>query len=90
MYTTVAGISGLRNLRCQLQEDAGADFPEDILSQLLTLYDVCNTMELNIFQIVDVMGKDAYQAVNDYLDNPSPLPTQSKIIDLDTKFFTVR
>ncbi|MEM7127027.1 MAG: hypothetical protein AAF702_11905 [Chloroflexota bacterium] len=68
MRTTVAGISGLRQLRMQLEEDAGDDFPEAVFTEILTLYDVCHTLHLNVFQIREVLGNAALLGIHNHLD----------------------
>ncbi|MEM7132174.1 MAG: hypothetical protein AAF702_38060 [Chloroflexota bacterium] len=73
MHTTVAGISGLRSLRNQLQEDAGDAFPNAVLPEILTLYDVCHTLELNIFQVREVLGNTALQGIQYRLNTPVTL-----------------
>jgi len=74
MHTTMAGICALRKLRKAWQEDAGDVFPEAVLTQLLVLYDVCKGLELNIFQIEDVLGRAGWQGIRDYL-NTTVVPT---------------
>lgn len=69
MHTTMAGICALRKLRKAWQEDAGDAFPKAVLTELLVLYDVCKGLELNIFQIEDVLGRTGRQGIKDYLDS---------------------
>ena len=70
----MAGLCALRKLRKAWQEDAGDVFPEAVLTQLLVLYDVCKGLELNIFQIEDVLGRAGWQGIKDYL-NTTVVPT---------------
>lgn len=75
MLTTMAGILALENLRTQMQEDAGDAFPQDLLPQLLVLYDVCRCLELNIFLTREVMGDIGWIFVRSQLDAPVGRPT---------------
>lgn len=68
MLITMAGIGTLRSFRKAWQEDAGDAFPEAVLTELLVLYDVCKGLELNIFQIEDVLGQIGWQGIKDYFD----------------------
>lgn len=68
MLTSVAGVCALRKLRRELQDDAGDDFPEAVLTELLVLYDVCKSLDLNVFQIEDILGQTAWEGVREYLD----------------------
>lgn len=70
MLTSFAGVTALRSLRLELEEDAGEDFPESVLTELLVLRDVCKKLDLNIFQCQDVLSDSAWQYVNKYLDTP--------------------
>lgn len=82
MLTTMAGICALRKLRQAWQEDAGDAFPDDVITELLVLYDVCKRLDLNIFQIEDVLGRAARQGINDYL-NRLVVPTgESSLVEL--------
>lgn len=46
MHVTMTGVLALEQLRAQLEEDAGADFPQDVRTELLVLYDVCRGLNL--------------------------------------------
>lgn len=81
MLTSVAGVCALRKLRRELQEDAGDDFPEAVLSELLVLYDVCKGLELNVFQIEDILGQTAWEGIKEFLDT-SIVPADN--LDLDS------
>ena len=75
MLTTMVGILALEHLRTQLQEDASDAFPQDVLPQLLLLYDVCHCLELNIFYIREVMGDIGWAVVRNKLETPVGMPT---------------
>lgn len=83
MRTTVAGISGLRQLRMQLEEDAGNDFPEAVLTEILTLYDVCHSLHLNVFQIREVMGNAALLGIHNHLDATVVLAVPSESMEAE-------
>ncbi len=67
MLTTTAGICALRKLRKEWEEDAGDAFPDAVLTELLVLHDVCKALELNVFQLEDILGQTARQGIKDYL-----------------------
>lgn len=68
MLTSFEGVKALRSLRLELQEDAGEDFPQSVLTELLVLRDVCKKLGLNIFQCQDVLSERGWTYVNRYLD----------------------
>lgn len=57
----------LRNLRKNLEEDADEDYPQDVLTELLVLYDVGKALDLTYFEIEHVLGAEGLQAVNNHL-----------------------
>jgi hypothetical protein len=69
MHTTMTGICALQKLRQAWQEEAGDAFPEEFLTELLVLYDVCKGLELNVFQIEEILGRSGRQGLKDYLDS---------------------
>lgn len=71
MLITMAGLARLQALRQELQEDSGENFPHDVLTELLILYDVCKSLELNIFQAREVIGEVAWKHVISYLNSPA-------------------
>jgi len=73
MRTNLQGIDSLKNLRQQWQEDAGEEYPRDVLSELLVLYDVCEALDLNIFEARDVMGTTGLQAVREHINSPADI-----------------
>ena len=79
MLTTMAGIMALERLRTQLEEDAGDAFPQDVLPQLLMLYDVCRSLDLSIFHIREVMGDMGWTFVRAELNAPVGKPTAKAI-----------
>lgn len=68
MEVSMKGMIALRQLRQQLQEDAGHKFPQDTLTQLLVLYDVCKSLDLNIFQVKEVLGELGWHGVTEHLN----------------------
>lgn len=68
MRTSVAGFAALRKMRKQLEEDAGDAFPEAVFTEILTLYDVCHALQMNVFQIREVMGNRAMVIISKHLD----------------------
>ncbi len=68
MRTDNQGLDSLKKLRQELQEDAGSDYPDDVMVQLLVIYDVCKGLDLNVFAVRDVLGTTGYQAVKDHIN----------------------
>lgn len=71
MFTNLRGVFALRQLRMELQEDAGSNFPNGVRTELLVLYDVCKSLDLNIFQAREVLGETGWQSVTDYINSPA-------------------
>jgi hypothetical protein len=70
MLITMAGLTKLQALRQELQEDAGENFPQGVMTELLVLYDVCKLLELSIFQAREVLGELAWKSVTNYINSP--------------------
>lgn len=70
MLIEYKGIVALRQLRQELQEDAGLQFPQDVSREMLVLYDICKSLNLNIFQCKDVLGEPGWQYVHRYINTP--------------------
>jgi len=68
MQVTTKGLFALRQLRRDLQDNAGLNFPHDLHSEMLVLYDVCRSLEFNIFQCREVLGEIGWAYVNGYLE----------------------
>ena len=68
MRTGNRELASLKKIRQDLQEDAGPRYPDDVMVQLLMLYDVCNGLDLNIFALRDILGTTGYQAVKDHIN----------------------
>lgn len=68
METTMKGIFALRQLRRDLQDDAGLNFPHALHTEMLVLHDVCRCLDLNIFQRREVLGEVGWAYVNGYLE----------------------
>jgi hypothetical protein len=68
METTIKGLLALRQLRCDLQDDAGLDFPQATHTEMLVMYDVCRSLDLNLFQCKEVLGEVGWAYVNGYLE----------------------
>ncbi len=67
-------VTALRSLRQELQEDAGKDFPQAVLTELLVLRDVCKKLDLNVFQCQDVLGESGWEYLKRYMDTPIGMP----------------
>lgn len=85
MLTCMQGITLLRQLRLDWEEDAGDQFPDAVLREMLVLYDVCKILGLNLFQCQEVLGDVGWRFVKHYLDQPvyqaltaNPLPLIAK------------
>jgi len=70
MHITFEGVVALRTLRIELQEDAGLEFPQGILTELLVLHDVCKKLDLTIFQAREVLGEIGWRYIQHYLSTP--------------------
>ena len=57
MRTDLNGLNALKRLRQEWQEDAGLAYPQEVLPQLLVLYDVCKGLDLNLFEAGAVLGQ---------------------------------
>ena len=57
MEISINGLLALHQLRRELQEEAGHDFPQALHTEMLVLYDVCRCLDLNIFQCREVVGE---------------------------------
>lgn len=68
METTIKGLLALRQLRRDLQDDAGLDFPQVIHREILVMYDVCRSLDFNLFQCKEVLGEIGWAYVNGYLE----------------------
>ncbi|MEZ4682053.1 MAG: hypothetical protein R2932_48390 [Caldilineaceae bacterium] len=68
MLSTIAVVCALRKLRLAWQEDAGDTFPQAVLTELLVLYDVGKLLDLNIFQLNDVLGDEAHASIKQHLN----------------------
>ena len=77
MIIDLRGVQALQQLRMDLQEAAGEDFPQGCLTELLVLYDVCKAFELSMFMTQDVLGEPAWRTVNDFLNAPVGRPTEA-------------
>lgn len=91
MYTTMAGVVALRNLRKALQEDAGAEFPDAVLPELLLLYDVCKCLDMSYGTLSDIVGHKGLRGIQQHLESTvrpmSPNPqTSPPVIELKPKY----
>jgi hypothetical protein len=68
MEVTTKGLFALRHLRRELQDNAGLNFPQEVHSEMLVLYDVCRSLDFNIFQCREVLGEVGWAYVNGYLE----------------------
>lgn len=76
MRTDMQGVAALKRLRQEFQDDAGEDYPEDVIPQLLVLYDVGKALDLSFFTIKDVLGDVGFTAVRNHINKPA-------VIDVD-------
>lgn len=76
MLISHQGVVALTNLRKEWQKDAGEEFPEGLSNQLLILYDVCKLLELNIFQIQEVLSEHGWRYVTAYINTPIGFPIE--------------
>ena len=68
MEVTTKGLFALRQLRHDLQDNAGLHFPQDVHTEMLVLYDVCRSLDFNIFQCREVLGEVGWDYINDHLE----------------------
>lgn len=68
MEATMKGLFALRQLRRELQDNAGLNFPQGVHAEMLVLYDVCRSLDLNLFQCRDVLGEVGWAYINGYLE----------------------
>lgn len=68
MEVTTKGLFALRQLRRDLQDNAGLRFPHDVHAEMLVLYDVCRSLDFTIFQCRDVLGEVGWAYINGYLE----------------------
>jgi len=61
-------LARIKNLRIQLQEDAGLGYPSNIMTELLVIYDVCKCLDFNVFQVRDILGAVGFDAVSGYIN----------------------
>jgi len=71
MFITMRGVIALRQFRMELQENAGDEFPEDVLTELLVLHDICKYLGLNIFQAKEVLGEKGWHCVMVFINAPA-------------------
>ena len=70
MIIDLRGIQALQQVRHELQESAGLDFPESCLKEMLLLYDICKKFDMPITYTREVLGARAYQLVTEYINTP--------------------
>ena len=73
MAIAVKDLLALRQLRRDIQDNAGLDFPQATHTEVLVLYDVCKSLDLNIFQCKEILGEIGWHYINDYLETPVKL-----------------
>lgn len=69
MLTNVRGIKALQQLRIDLQESAGLEFPHAYTQQLLILHDVCKYLEIPVFQAREILGVHGYNHVAECINS---------------------
>lgn len=67
METTIKGLHALRQLRQEMQDDVGLNFPQEMHAEMLVLYDVCKCLSFTLFQCKEVLGEVGWRYVNNYL-----------------------
>ena len=67
METTIKGLLSLCQLRREMQDDAGLNFPQEMHIEMLVLYDVCKCLDFTLFQCKEVLGEVGWRYVNNYL-----------------------
>lgn len=75
MLINLGGIQALKQLRFDLQESAGHEFPHSQLTEMLVLYDVSKALGLSVFQAKEVLGEAAYDMVAAHINSPAVIPT---------------
>jgi hypothetical protein len=73
MIIDLRGVKALQELRMELQESAGLEFPNSCLSEMLLLYDVCKHLELPPYHTQGVLGAPAYKMVTEHINRPIDL-----------------
>lgn len=71
MLTDLRGVDALRNLRRDLQDDAGADFPNGMMTELLVLYDVCKSLDMPLTNAKEVLGEQGFNAIKEHINSPA-------------------
>lgn len=89
MQVTIKGVQALRLFRFELQEDSGAGFPHEVLTQLLVLHDVCKCLDLTIFQARHVLGEIGWRYVNEYMQQPACLSVNTQAVQYIDGEYTV-
>lgn len=69
MQITMAGVCTLRDLRKVLQQDAGDDYPNHFLNELLLLYDVCKCLDMTVGHRMDVIGEQGWDLIHEHLNS---------------------
>lgn len=77
MRISMAGVCALRDLRKELQQDAGGDYPDQFLNELLLLNDVCKSLDMTIGYRMDVIGDQGWDLLQEYLNSRVFLGTNS-------------
>ena len=73
MIIDLRGIQALQQIRQELQESAGLDFPQSFLKEMLLLYDICKKLEIPLTHTRVVLGAPAYRMVTEYINSPIDL-----------------
>jgi hypothetical protein len=73
MEVSMRGAVALRQLRHEIQDSAGEDFPQGVLTELLILHDVCRSLDLNVFQAREILGDPSWRCVADHINAPAAI-----------------
>jgi hypothetical protein len=76
MLISPKGVVALANLCQEWQKDAGTEFPECLSIQLLVLYDVCKSLNMNANQTKAVLSDAGLRYVEAYINTPIGTPIQ--------------
>lgn len=71
MEVTMRGTFALKHLRHELQDSAGDDFPDGVLTELLVLHDVCKSLDLHVHQAREILGTTGWKCVAAYINGPA-------------------
>ena len=74
MNIDLRGVKALQQLRIELEDSAGTDFPNRFRREMLLLYDVCKTLKIPITHARSILGSEAYEMVTNHINAPVSAP----------------